>query len=142
MKTILHWMAIWTLYIAFNPTSTAQTITPLAANGRLKVLNRQLCNEANTPIQLRGMSTHGLQWFGNCSSLASTQALATQWGCDVLRAAMYVDEGGYLSNRAGIKAQVDNIIDWSEQTGMYCIVTIVDFFIQKDTILYLFISYK
>ncbi|MEN9612962.1 MAG: hypothetical protein RLZZ628_3776 [Bacteroidota bacterium] len=122
MKTIIHWMAVWTFFIAFAPLSTAQTPTPLAANGRLKVINRQLCNEAGTPIQLRGMSTHGLQWFGNCSSLASTQALATQWGCDVLRAAMYVDEGGYLSNRTGIKAQMDNIIDWSEQTGMYCIV--------------------
>lgn len=100
----------------------AHAQTPLAANGRLKVINRQLCNEAGAPIQLRGMSTHGLQWFGSCHTSSATQALANSWGCDVFRAAMYVDEGGYLSNKAGIKAQVDNITDWSAQSGMYCII--------------------
>jgi hypothetical protein len=102
--------------------SLAQTPTPLAANGRLKVINRQLCNETGAPIQLRGMSTHGLQWFGSCYTAAATQTLATSWGCDVFRAAMYVDEGGYLSNPTGIKTQVDNITDWSAASGMYCII--------------------
>jgi Cellulase (glycosyl hydrolase family 5)/Bacterial Ig domain len=122
MKTITKWLSLFTLFVGLNYVSTAQTPTPLVANGRLKVINRQLCNESGKPIQLRGMSTHGLQWYGGCYSLASTQVLATQWGCDVLRAAMYVDEGGYLTNKIGIKAKLEQIVDWTEQTGMYCIV--------------------
>ena len=122
MKNVIYTLSKILFFILFLGTiSNAQT-TPLAANGRLKVTNRQLCNEAGTPIQLRGMSTHGLQWFGSCYTAGATQALANSWGCDVFRAAMYVDEGGYLSNKAGIKAQVDNITDWSAQYGMYCII--------------------
>jgi aryl-phospho-beta-D-glucosidase BglC (GH1 family) len=122
MKNVIYSLfSVFSLLCIFPSFSLAQT-TPLAANGRLKVTNRQLCNEAGTPIQLRGMSTHGLQWFGSCYTSGATQALANSWGCDVFRAAMYVDEGGYLSNKAGIKAQVDNITDWSAQYGMYCII--------------------
>jgi hypothetical protein len=122
MKTITQWLSLLTLFLGLSVASTAQTPTPLAANGRLKISNRQLCNESEKPIQLRGMSTHGLQWYGECYSFASTQALATQWGCDILRAAMYVDEDGYLTDKVGMKAKLDNLVDWTEQTGMYCIV--------------------
>ncbi|MBO0930591.1 cellulase family glycosylhydrolase [Fibrella aquatilis] len=110
------------LFLSVFSGLMAQSPTPVAANGQLKVLNRQLCNAAGNPVQLRGMSSHGLQWFGNCYSQASVQALATQWGADVFRAAMYVDEGGYLSNKTGIQAQVDQLVDWTGQAGIYCII--------------------
>ncbi|WP_420151758.1 cellulase family glycosylhydrolase [Spirosoma sp.] len=100
----------------------AQTPTPLSANGRLKVVNRQLTNETGKAIQLRGMSTHGLQWFDNCYTQASVQVLATNWGTDILRAAMYVDEGGYLTNQAGLRAKINQIVDWTAQAGIYCII--------------------
>jgi Cellulase (glycosyl hydrolase family 5)/Bacterial Ig domain len=119
LTSICHILACTLL---FNTLVLAQTPTPLAANGRLKVINRQLCNESGSPIQLRGISTHGLQWFGACHTAGAAQTLATSWGCDVFRAAMYVDEGGYLSNPTAIKTQVDNITDWSAASGMYCII--------------------
>lgn len=102
--------------------ATAQTPTPLAANGQLKVVNRQLTNQSGKAIQLRGMSTHGLQWFDQCYTQASIQALARDWGADILRAAMYVDEGGYLNNQAGLRAKIDQIVDWTGQAGIYCII--------------------
>ena len=37
--------------------------TPVAINGQLHVCGTKLCNQYNQPIQLRGMSTHGLQWY-------------------------------------------------------------------------------
>ena len=54
-----------------------------------------LCNQYGKPIQLRGMSTHGLQWFPNCYNTASLDTLANDWKADVLRIAMYVQEDGY-----------------------------------------------
>ena len=96
--------------------------TPLAANGRLKIINRQLSNESGTAIQLRGMSSHGLQWFPQCYTAGSFQALANDWGADVFRAAMYVDEGGYTTDPTGFRARIVQLVNLAEQNGMYCII--------------------
>ena len=87
------WGAICFLLL-FYLSSFGQTSTPLAANGRLQVINRQLSNESGTPSQLRGMSTHGLHWFDQCYNVSTVQTLATDWGIDVIKTARYVDEGG------------------------------------------------
>jgi hypothetical protein len=100
----------------------AQSPTPLVANGQLRVVSNQLTNEAGKAIQLRGVSTHGLQWFPQCYTQSSVQALATDWGADVLRIAMYVDEGGYLNDKEAMRTKVNQIIDWAEQSGIYCII--------------------
>lgn len=121
MKTIFTFLKAACLLLLFNNRLTAQT-TPLAANGRLQIINRQLCNESGTAIQLRGMSSHGLHWFPQCYTSGSMQALATDWGADVFRATMYVDEGGYTSDPAGLKAKVTQLVTWAEQYGMYCII--------------------
>lgn len=122
LKTTNRLLTFIAILLLCHNLSTAQTPTPLAANGRLKVINKQLCNETGNAIQLRGMSTHGLQWFGSCHTANAAQTVAKDWGCDVFRAAMYIDEGGYLNNKTGIKTQVENITDWSAQAGMYCII--------------------
>ena len=109
-------------FLMMSTVAHAQSPTPVAANGRLKLVGRQLSNESGKAIQLRGMSSHGLQWFGQCYTAGAVQTLATQWGADVFRAAMYVDEGGYTSNPAGLRATVDNIVDWTEQNGIYCVI--------------------
>ena len=115
------WGAICFLLL-FYLSSFGQTSTPLAANGRLQVINRQLSNESGTPIQLRGMSTHGLHWFDQCYNVSTVQTLATDWGIDVFRAAMYVDEGGYMNNKVGLRNKINQIVDWTAQSGVYCII--------------------
>ncbi|GAB3893986.1 Ig-like domain-containing protein [Spirosoma agri] len=99
-----------------------QSPTPVAANGQLNVVGNQLTNESGKAIQLRGVSTHGLQWFPTCYTQSSVQAVAKDWGADVLRIAMYVDEGGYLSGKEAMRAKVNQIVDWAEQSGIYCII--------------------
>ncbi len=120
MKNFALRLSIVFCLLLFASFSFAQT--PLAANGKLQLINRQLCNESGTPIQLRGMSSHGLHWFPQCFTQSSVNALANDWGADVFRAAMYVDEGGYLNDKAGLRNKVNQIVDWSEQAGMYCII--------------------
>src|SRR5687768_4661713 len=58
--------------------------TPVQKNGQLKVCGTKLCNQYNNPIQLRGMSTHGIQWYYQCLTDASLDALAFNWGSDIL----------------------------------------------------------
>ncbi|WP_249315870.1 glycoside hydrolase family 5 protein [Bacillus sp. FJAT-49711] len=62
--------------------------------GKLKILKENgimtLCNENGNPIQLRGMSTHGLQWYPEIINHNAFAALSSDWvecnsTCDVCR---------------------------------------------------------
>jgi endoglucanase len=57
-------------------------------NGSLKVVGTELCNSKGEPIQLRGMSSHGLQWYGDYINKNTVKALAEDWGSNVVRLAM------------------------------------------------------
>jgi endoglucanase len=117
---------------ATNMASAAVTITtsggggtgttPVARNGQLKVCGTQLCNSKGQAIQLRGMSSHGLQWFDQCNKDSALDALASDWGADVYRLAMYVQEGGYESDPARFRTRVDQLVAAVSQRGMYVIV--------------------
>ena len=96
--------------------------TPLAINGQLRVCGVKLCNQAGKAIQLRGMSTHGLQWFGKCYNDASLNALAQDWQADLFRISMYVQEGGYETNPTGFTNQVNALVDAAEARGMYSMI--------------------
>src|SRR5688500_8007944 len=85
--------------------------TPVQKNGQLKVCGTKLCNQYNNPIQLRGMSTHGIQWFYQCLTDASLDALAYNWGSDILRISLYVQEGGYETDPVGFTNKVTNLIN-------------------------------
>lgn len=121
-NSIVRIFGVFALLLIVHTFAFGQSPTPLAANGRLQVINRQLCNEAGTPIQLRGMSSHGLHWFDQCYNSSALQTLANDWGADVFRAAMYVDEGGYMNNKVGLRNKVNQLVDWSAQFGMYCVI--------------------
>ncbi|MFN8076722.1 MAG: cellulase family glycosylhydrolase [Kineosporiaceae bacterium] len=101
-----------------RPTGT----TPVAVNGLLHVCGVNLCNQYDQPIQLRGMSTHGLQWFWQCYTDASLNALANDWKADVLRIAMYVQEKGYETNPQMFTDRVNQLVDAAEARGMYAII--------------------
>ncbi|WP_433393203.1 cellulase family glycosylhydrolase [Micromonospora sp. KLBMP9576] len=96
--------------------------TPVAINGQVRVCGVNLCNQYGRPIQLRGMSSHGIQWFANCLNDASLDALADDWRADLLRIAMYVQEDGYETDPAGFTNRVNALVDEAEQRGMYALV--------------------
>jgi endoglucanase len=110
------------------PTSTPPTsppptgTTPVAINGQLRVCGVNLCNQYGKPIQLRGMSSHGLQWFANCYNDASLDALAKDWLADLFRISMYVQEEGYETNPTAFTNQVNTLVDKAEARGMYALI--------------------
>ncbi|MBE1874327.1 glycoside hydrolase family 5 protein [Myceligenerans sp. TRM 65318] len=81
-----------------------------------------LCNEDGTRIQLRGMSTHGTQWFSQCVNDASLDTLAGDWNADVVRISTYVQEGGYETDPERFTDLVHRYIDMLTARGMYAIV--------------------
>ncbi len=103
-------------------TQPGQTGTPVAINGQLHVCGVNLCNQFNRPIQLRGMSSHGLQWYYQCLNAASLDALANDWNADVLRISMYIQEDGYETNPRLFTDRVHNLIEMATARGIYAIV--------------------
>ncbi|MFV2108876.1 cellulase family glycosylhydrolase [Micromonospora sp. LOL_015] len=105
------------------PTTAPPTgTTPVAINGQLRVCGVNLCNQHGRPIQLRGMSTHGLQWYAHCLDDTSLDTLATDWRADVLRISMYIQEDGYETDPRGFTDRVHGLIDEATARGMYAIV--------------------
>lgn len=93
----------------------------VSENGWLQVVGTQLCNEDGQPVALHGMSSHGIQWFGE---FAGEQAIknTAQYGANLFRVAMYTGEGGYLSQPDAIKAQAIEAIDAAIRQDMYVII--------------------
>jgi len=112
------------IFALFLTIGSAAAQTPVSKNGQLKVVGLKLCNQFGNPIQLRGMSTHGIQWYGwgDCLTNASLDALANDWGGDILRISMYVQEGGYETNPTAFTNQVNTLIEAATARGMYALV--------------------
>ena len=93
--------------------------------GALQVLEIEgistLCDQNGAPIQLRGMSTHGLQWFPEIINDNAFAALSDDWDCNVVRLAMYVGENGYATD-PDVKQKVIDGIELAKAHDMYAIV--------------------
>jgi len=122
LKTVLTVLGIMVM-----ATVWGQSIVSI--NGALQVKENQLCNQYGYPVQLRGMSSHGLQWCGDCISSSSISVLRDEWGADIIRLAMYVEEGGYLTDKDGWKSALKNKTDAVINAGLY---VIIDWHILQD----------
>lgn len=118
------------------PVAQAAVKTPVKTYGALQIADydhdqkkktaprRQLCDQKGNPVQLRGMSTFGLQWQDGDWILTEEafRALAEDWKCDVVRLAMYVGEGGYAERPQELLQKVETGIRLACKYGMYVIV--------------------
>lgn len=99
--------------------------TPVARNGKLSVVGTNLCNSEGTPVQLKGVSTHGIAWFPQYINRDAFITLRDDWNADIIRLAMYTQEyGGYRSggNREELKNKVKEGVNLCTELGLYCIV--------------------
>jgi len=89
--------------------------------GRLQVLGGRLCGSDGKLVQLRGMSTAGLQWYGEVVNDKAFATLAKDWKADLVRLTLYVGERGYATN-PGLKQDVERGIELAIAHGLYVIV--------------------
>lgn len=93
--------------------------------GPLQVVGAKLCDNSGNPVQLRGISTHGLAWFPDYVNEALFQELHEQWNANVIRLAMYTAEyGGYCTggDRERLKKLIRNGVEYASDQNMYVIV--------------------
>lgn len=103
------------------PSSVVTVRGGVKENGALQVKGTQLCNQAGEPVVLRGMSSHGLQWYGQFAHAQSIQNTAKA-GANVFRLAMYTGEGGYLSQPEAMKQKVIAAADAAIAQDLYVIL--------------------
>lgn len=105
-----------------EPTPSPEPITGgVAENGWLQVKGTQLCNEQGQPVVLRGMSSHGIQWFGEFAEEAAIRNTA-HFSANLFRVAMYTGEGGYLSQPEAMAAKATQAVDAALANDMYVIL--------------------
>ena len=110
-----------------GPFSTpVVTERPVDINGQLRVENNTLVNEAGEKYQLRGMSLSGINITGTFFNPDTCQTLSQDWGCNVVRIAMYtLGSGGgkaYIADPEKFFTLMCEDIDICVEQGIYCIV--------------------
>lgn len=110
-----------------TPTPTVfvkESGTPVANHGQLQVKGTQIVDKNGKAYQLKGVSTHGLQWFPQFVCLETFRCIRDEWGANAVRLAMYTDENGYCAggDKAKLKALVKNGVNYATQLGLYVII--------------------
>ena len=118
-----------------SAAAAVKTKTPLQRYGRLKVSGASLTDSKGNPIQLKGVSTHGLSWFPQYANQKAFRTLRDKWGVEVIRLAMYTAEyNGYCTgssqNQENLKALIDQAVKDCEELGLY---VIIDWHILSDS---------
>ena len=91
-------------------------------NGFLKVKDSKLVNQYNREIQLKGLSSHGIQWYSDLVTYENMQYLKENWNINVFRIAMYTSENGYINNPDITKEKVIQIADNAISLDLYVII--------------------
>jgi endoglucanase len=107
--------------------------------GNLQVKGTQLCDEKGNPIQLKGISTHGIQWFPIFKGLTIPN-IAEAWGIDVIRPAFYIEDyikgdfwNGYIAHPEEMEKWEKDYIEDAIKAGIY---VIIDWHIHSDPSLF------
>lgn len=104
-----------------NSSQTVKKSNLVSYNGWLKLSGTNIVNQYGEKIQLKGMSSHGLQWYGELVNQNNVKVLRDEWNSNVFRLAMYTAEGGYLDNKS-IYNVLEKDIDMLISMDMYVIV--------------------
>lgn len=116
---------------ATDPGAQVRVATPSTC-GALRVEDARLCDASGNPVQLRGISTHGLAWFPQYVNASCFAQLRSEWGANVVRLALYTAEsGGWCTD--GDRDQLRSLIDQGVQAATDAdLYVIVDWHILSD----------
>ena len=95
-------------------------MTPLEEHGALSVNGTNIIDENGEKFQLKGVSTHGLQWYPQYVNKETFEYLRDNWKINAVRLAMYSDPNvGYNTNLHKI---VENGVEYATDAGLYVII--------------------
>lgn len=104
------------------PDPIPEPDTFIGKHGFLKVKGSQIVDQHDKPIQLVGMSLFWSQWAQGFYNHSAIYTIAKEWKATVVRAAMGIEMGGYLSSPEHQTALVENVIDAAIKEDIYVII--------------------
>lgn len=95
--------------------------------GKLHVNGTFLSDKNNNPVQLKGISTHGIAWFPQYINKDTFKTFKEDWNMNVIRLSMYTEDyNGYCSSddnqKQYLKSLIYKGIDVAKELNMYVIV--------------------
>lgn len=129
-KRLLGWLLALVLVCSVtNPAVTvdAAAKTPVQKYGRLSVDGTQLVDKKGNPVQLKGVSSHGLSGYPEYMTYDSMKYMRDKWGVEVIRLAMYTAEyNGYCTgdtqNQKTLRSKVYHCVRDAKKLGLYVII--------------------
>lgn len=100
----------------------SKTETP---KGALSVKGANLVDRDGNPVQLKGLSTHGMAWYPDYINKNLFKEFKETWKADIIRLAMYTEEyGGYCSdgNKSKLLEMIDDGVNYATELDMYAII--------------------
>jgi endoglucanase len=109
------------LFIVLSSSAFAQS-TPVEQHGQLRVQGNRIVDKTGASVALRGMSFFWSQWGGQYCNSNVVKWLRDDWHCTVVRVAMGVESGGYLTNPEREKEKVKAVVQAAIDLGIYVII--------------------
>jgi endoglucanase len=94
----------------------------VAKHGQLSVKGNRIVDKDGNPVILRGMSLYWSQWKGQFYNADCIKWLRDDWNCTIVRAAVAVGSGGYLTNPEQEKQKVKTVVQAAIDLGIYVII--------------------
>lgn len=100
--------------------------SPYENHGELRVSGTKILDSHGKEFQLKGVSTHGLQWFPEYVNRDTFRTIRDEWGANVIRLAMYTDENGYCVGGEAVQEELKKVIHngvmYATELGLYVII--------------------
>lgn len=93
--------------------------------GALHVEGAKLVDKKGTPVQLKGISTHGIAWFPGYVNQDCFRTLRQDWGANAVRLSMYTAEyGGYCTggDKTALKKLVRDGVRYAAAEDLYVLI--------------------
>ncbi len=131
-RKLIHSLIISTVF-AFFLLSGNLAQTAVEKYGQLSVKGNKVVDKSGNPVQLKGMSLFWSQEIGKYYNYSAIKWLRDDWKCTIVRAAMAVEGGGYLTNPEREKQKVDSAVNAAIKLGLYILIDWHDHHGQRHT---------
>ena len=99
---------------------TKNESTPVSEHGALKVKGTDIVDKNEKKFQLRGVSTHGIQWFPQYVNQDAFIYMRDNWGINTIRLAMYSNSNDGYNEQ--LHELVKKGVEYAKNAGIYAII--------------------
>jgi endoglucanase len=105
-----------------NSAALTSVTSVVEKHGKLSVQGNKIVDKTGTPIRLKGMSMFWSHWSTKYWNANVVNWLVKDFKATLIRAAMGVEEGGYLDNPGAEKARLETVVDACIANGIYVMI--------------------